>query len=225
MHISIIIPALNEANAIETTLRHVARCAPHAERIVVDGGSGDGTMELAAAHARVLRATAGRAMQLNAGARAARGEWLLFLHADTRLPPDFQVALRDAAEQGYDVGAFSLAIRGRHPLLPLLAWGANLRSRWRGIALGDQAPFMRRRFFDQRGGFPELALMEDYAFFRALRRDGIGFYLSPQRVETSGRRWDVSGFWRTWWQMRLLRRLFDRGGHPGDLAARYRHIR
>ena len=225
MYVSIIIPALNEADTIESTLRHVAKCAPQAERIVVDGGSGDGTAELAAGHARVVHCPAGRAVQLNAGARVARGEWLLFLHADTRLPLEFQHALRAAAEQGYEVGAFSLAIRGRHPLLPLLAWGANLRSRWRGIALGDQAPFMRRRFFDQRGGFPELALMEDYAFFRTLRRDGIGFFLSPLCVETSGRRWDVAGFWRTWWQMRLLRHRFDQGGHPADLASRYRNIR
>ncbi len=225
MQLSIVIPTLDEADAIAACLRHVAEHAPEAERIVADGGSRDGTPALAAPLARVVASAPGRARQLNAGAAVATGDWLLFLHADTRLPAGCAAAPREAAARGYEMGAFRLRIAGRHALLPLLGWGATQRSRWLGIAFGDQAPFMRREFFARRGGFPDLPLMEDYAFFRALRRDGIGCYLSPLAVVTSGRRWDAQGFWRTWWQMRRNLWRFERGGDPTLLASRYRNIR
>lgn len=225
MRISVIIPVLNEADLIGVTLRRLAELAPAAERIVVDGGSTDETAARAAPLARVVKAPRGRAAQLNAGAAVAGGDWLLFLHADTLLPANFPDAVAQAAARGYRVGAFRLRIRGRHPLLPVLAWGATWRTRCTGIALGDQAPFMARAFFRLRGGFPALPLMEDYAFFRALRRDRVPVCLAASAVETAGRRWDRDGFWRTWLMMRRFYRAFDRGMDPLDLAARYKNIR
>lgn len=225
MRLSIIIPVLDEANLIGETLGRLATLAPEAERIVVDGGSTDSTAARAAALARVVEAPRGRATQLNAGAAVAGGDWLLFLHADTILPPDFADAVAQAAASGYRVGAFRLRIRGRHPLLPILAWGATWRTRCTGIALGDQAPFMARQFFLLRGGFPALPLMEDYAFFRTLRRERVPVYLAKMAVETSGRRWDRDGFWRTWLMMRRFYRAFDRGTDPQEFVVRYKATR
>lgn len=225
MRLSIILPVLNEAAAIGAALRRLREQAPEAEIIVADGGSGDGTAELARAEARVVLTERGRARQMNAGARAATGDWLLFLHVDSRLPEGFPAEIAAAEAAGFEAGAFRLRIEGRHPLLPLLAWGANLRSRWRGIALGDQALFVRRTLFERLGGFPALALMEDYAWSLRLRREGIPLYLSPRRVVTSGRRWDQAGFWRTWWRMRRYFRHFDRTGDAERLARDYSDIR
>jgi len=225
MRLSIILPVLNEAQAIGAALRRLREQAPEAEIIVADGGSGDGTAELARAEARVVLTERGRARQMNAGARAATGDWLLFLHVDSRLPEGFPAEIAAAEAAGFEAGAFRLRIEGRHPLLPLLAWGANLRSRWRGIALGDQALFVRRTLFERLGGFPALALMEDYAWSLRLRREGIPLYLSPRRVVTSGRRWDQAGFWRTWWRMRRYFRHFDRTGDAERLARDYSDIR
>ena len=122
LSLSIVIPALNEARGIEATLRHVRALAPGAELIVADGGSADGTREIAAAHARVVLTAKGRAHQMNSGAAASHRDWLLFLHADTRLPEGFQDEIMRAERLGFEAGAFRLRIAGRHPLLPVLAW-------------------------------------------------------------------------------------------------------
>jgi len=225
MSVSIVIPTLNEAAGIAETLHHVATVAPDAERIVVDGGSEDDTAELAAPHARVIHGPRGRASQLNAGAAVASGAWLLFLHADTRLPVDFRNALDDAARHGCEAGAFRLTIRGRHPLLPLLAWGATWRTRLSGIAYGDQALFVRTARFGALGGFPEQPLMEDVAFTRRLRAEGIHLWLARQTVVTDGRRWDRDGFWRTWWLMRRLTWHYRRDGDAAAVARDYRDVR
>ena len=119
--LSIVIPTLNEGAVIAGALAHLREIAPEAEIVVIDGGSADGTVELAAPLARVLTGPPGRAGQMNRGAAEASGEWLLFLHADTRLPADFQAEIERAQAQGYEVGAFRLRIVGRHPLLPVLA--------------------------------------------------------------------------------------------------------
>jgi rSAM/selenodomain-associated transferase 2 len=221
MRLSIVVPVLNEAAAIAGALRRLREQAPESERIVVDGGSEDLTVSMARPFARVMGAPRGRASQMNAGAREATGDWLLFLHADTRLPDGFPAEIGRAEQAGCFAGAFRLRIEGRHPLLPLLAWGANWRTRRRGIALGDQAMFMRRDLFTRLGGFPELPLMEDYALALRLRRDGVVLYRSPLSVITSGRRWDGAGFWRTWWTMRRNYRRFDRTGSAERLAGGY----
>lgn len=156
---------------------------------------------------------------MNAGAAAAKGEWLLFAHVDTRLPNPFPGEVAAAAARGFEAGAFSLCIEGRHPLLPVLAWGANLRSRLNGIALGDQALFASRSRFERMGGFPALPLMEDYAWCLRLKREGVPLYVSRLRVVTSGRRWDRAGFWRTWLRMRRSYWHFDRTGNPPPASA------
>jgi len=179
--------------------------------IVVDGGSEDGTAGLAAGLCdRVMIAPRGRAAQMNAGAREARGHILLFLHADTRLPENFVL--------GRHVwGRFDVRIEGRHPLLPVVAWAMNLRSRLTGIATGDQAIFVRRDGFP---GFPELPLMEDVAFSRAMKRHSRPACLR-EKVVTSGRRWESGGVMRTIVLMWRLRLLFFLGVPPDQLARRY----
>ncbi|OFZ86679.1 MAG: glycosyl transferase [Betaproteobacteria bacterium RBG_16_66_20] len=218
MKLSIVIPTLNEAAGIARTLEALAplRANGH-EVIVADGGSEDGTRELAAALAdRVIAAARGRARQMNAGAAAAAGDALLFLHADTRLPPraDQAVieALRDRAW-----GRFDVRIDGRSPLLAVVAFFMNLRSRWSGIATGDQAIFARRESFP---GFPEIALMEDVAFSKAMKRQSPPACLRDKAV-TSGRRWERRGVLRTMLLMWQLRLAYFLGTSPDELARRY----
>lgn len=218
MRLSIVVPVLNEAAAIVQTLAALAplRAAGH-EVIVVDGGSDDGSAALAAPLAdRVLQAPRGRARQMNAGAAAAAGEALLFLHADTRLPEgaDAQVA---AALARRPWGRFDVRIEGRSALLPVIAFFMNLRSRLTGIATGDQALFVRRDAFI---GFPDLPLMEDVAFSGAMRRRARPACLGS-RVVTSGRRWDERGALRTVFLMWRLRLAYWMGAAPDDLARRY----
>jgi rSAM/selenodomain-associated transferase 2 len=218
MRLSIVVPVLNEAACIAQTLAALAplRAAGH-EVIVVDGGSDDGSAALAAPLAdRVLQAPRGRARQMNAGAAAAAGEALLFLHADTRLPggADAQVA---AALARRPWGRFDVRIEGRSALLPVIAFFMNVRSRLTGIATGDQAIFVRRDAFV---GFPDLPLMEDVAFSEAMRRRARPACLGS-RVVTSGRRWDERGALRTLFLMWRLRFAYWTGAAPDDLARRY----
>jgi rSAM/selenodomain-associated transferase 2 len=223
--LSIVLPVLNEARTVQSALQRLCVQAPEAELLAVDGGSTDGTAELAAAHCRVLQGPRGRAHQMNLGAQHSRGAWLLFLHADTRLPDGFQAELARAAALGFQAGAFRLRIVGCHPLLPLLAWGATLRTRWRRVALGDQALFCTRGLFEARGGFPPLPMLEDYAFTLGLRRAGIPLYLARTAVETSGRRWNERGFWRTWWQFRRIYWEYHRSADLQRLRAGYEDVR
>lgn len=221
--VSVVVPVLDEAAGI---VAHLSALAPlraaGAEVIVVDGGSADGTAALAAPLAdAVLRAPRGRAAQQNAGARAARGAALLFLHADTGLPPGaVDAALAALAPGGHAWGRFDVEISGRSPLLRVVAWCMNLRSRLTGIATGDQAIFVRRDAFEAIGGFPALPLMEDVALSRALLRVGRPACLRA-RARTSGRRWERRGVLRTIGLMWLLRAGFWLGVDPARLARRY----
>ncbi len=223
--ISIVIPVLNEAEAVDELLASLAPLRRRGiEVIVVDGGSTDGTPARARPHAdRVIAAARGRAHQMNAGADAARGDVLLFLHADTRLPADADRLIGQALADGHAWGRFDVAIEGRHPLLPLVARLMNLRSRLTGIATGDQAIFVRRATFAACGGFPPIPLMEDIALSRALGRLGPPACLRT-RVRTSGRRWDSRGFWRTVLLMWRLRAAYFFGATPARLARRYDHV-
>lgn len=217
--ISIVVPVLDEAARIVAELEALQslRAAGH-EVIVVDGGSRDRSAELAAPLVdRVLRAPRGRALQMNAGARAARGEMLLFLHADTRLPPDAASAVLARG----DWGRFDVAIEGRHALLPVIARMMNLRSRLTGIATGDQAIFVRRTLFERLGGYAEIPLMEDVELSRRLRRVSRPVCLRLRAV-TSGRRWEMRGVLRTVVLMWRLRLAYSLGADPHRLAERYR---
>lgn len=216
-------PVLNEATTIEARLTALAPLRGQgAELIVVDGGSVDGTPARAGPLAdRALTAPRGRASQMNAGARAATGDILLFLHADTILPDGALDLVRAGLGTGQSVwGRFDVRIAGRHPLLPLVAAMMNLRSRLTGIATGDQAMFARKDAFVQAGAFPEFALMEDIALSKALNRLSPPLCLAG-KVVTSGRRWDDKGFWRTVLLMWRLRFDYWRGADPAALARRY----
>jgi rSAM/selenodomain-associated transferase 2/rSAM/selenodomain-associated transferase 1 len=224
--LSIVVPVLDEAAAIGAALAALQPFrARGGELIVVDGGSRDGTAELATPLAdRVLVAPRGRAQQMNAGAAAAAGDTLLFVHADTTLPEDADAQIAAALADGAHWGRFDVAIVGRHRLLPLVAWAMNRRSRLTGIATGDQAIFVDRATFIAAGGFPDQPLMEDIALSAALRRHSRPACLRGP-VLTSGRRWDAKGFWHTVLLMWRLRWAYWRGADPALLARRYGYAR
>jgi rSAM/selenodomain-associated transferase 2 len=220
---SIVMPVLNEAPTLRAALLELTPLrAAGAELIVVDGQSTDATLGVAAGLAdQVLSSSRGRALQMNAGAARARGDVLLFLHADTRMPAG---ALRfiDAALRGGALwGRFDVEIAGRAWALKMIAKLMNLRSRWSGIATGDQTIFVARPTFEAVGGFPEQPLMEDIELSKRLRRIARPACLRA-RVITSGRRWERDGIWPTillMWRLRLLYRL---GVAPERLARSYR---
>lgn len=215
--VSIVVPVLNEAASIGEALDALRGLG--AEVIVVDGGSVDGTVERVGDGAdRVLRAPPGRARQQNAGAAAASGDVLLFLHADTRLPPGALDAVR-ACGRGW--GRFDVRLSGRRRAFRVVERMISLRSRLSGIATGDQAIFVRRELFEAVGGFPEIPLMEDVALSRLLRRRGRPACLRL-RVTTSSRRWERGGVLRTILLMWRLRLEYWLGRDPAALAARYR---
>ena len=221
--LSIIVPCLNEAEGIGQALAALAPLrARGAEVIVVDGGSSDGTAERAAPLAdRVISAPRGRASQMNAGAARARGEIMLFLHADTLLPESADALIVDGlkrSRRGW--GRFDVVISGGNPLLRVVARLMNVRSRLTGIATGDQAIFVTRSLFTAAGGYPEIALMEDIALSKRLKRFGQPLCLR-HRLVASGRRWEKHGVVRTILLMWRLRLAFWLGADPGKLAVRY----
>ncbi len=221
--LSIIVPVLDEATHLGAT---IVALQPLRERgvevIVVDGGSSDGTPQLAAPWAtRVLSGPRGRARQMNAGAAVARGELLLFLHADTLLPADADELMAAAVAAGARWGRFDVRISGRPVMLRVVAALMNLRSRLTGIATGDQGLFVARALFDLVGGFPDQPLMEDVELTRRLRRQQRPACLRAP-VITSGRRWETRGVWRTIFLMWTLRWRYWRGESAESLARAYR---
>ena len=221
--LSIVIPALNEAAGIEATLRALQPLrARGVELVLADGGSGDGTAALARTWVDVVAdAPRGRAVQMNAGAALARAEVLLFLHADTRLPPLADVLVLQAVATAACWGRFDVRIEGRPWMLRVIGTLMNLRSRASGIATGDQAIFVTREAFDRVGGFPAQPLMEDVEISRRLKRLGPPACLGA-KVCTSGRRWEQRGVWRTIMLMWRLRWRYWRGESAARLAEAYR---
>ena len=222
--LSVVIPALNEAAGISAVLHALAPLAARgAQLLVADGGSVDGTVTLAqVGGAQVVHAPRGRALQMNAGAQQATGEVLLFLHADTRLPPDADRLIAQALANGPQVwGRFDVRIEGQPRMLRVIAAFMNWRSRWSGIATGDQALFMTRAAFDAVGGFPVQPLMEDIEMSKRLLKLSRPACLRA-RVVTSGRRWETQGVWRTVLLMWRLRLAYWRGATPERLAALYK---
>jgi rSAM/selenodomain-associated transferase 2 len=221
--LSIIVPVLDEAGCVAASLDALAplRARGH-ELIVVDGGSRDASVALSRERAdAVLESRPGRARQMNAGAARAHGELLLFLHADTRLPAQADAAVLQAVARGALWGRFDVQIAGRSPMFPLIAALMNRRSRWSGIATGDQAMFVQRALFERLGGFPDQPLMEDIELSRRLRAVAPPACLR-EKVLTSGRRWEQHGVWRTVLLMWRLRWRYWRGASPEALAKAYR---
>lgn len=195
--ISVIIPTLNEGELIGEAIDS-AIAGSSVEIIVVDGGSRDRTFDVAASKCvRVISAPRGRALQMNAGARIAGGNLFVFLHADTVLPPDFARLVRELlADPQNSAGAFGFALEGSSWKHRAITWGANARSRFLSLPYGDQALFMRRSVFETLGGYPEIAVMEDFELVLRLRRIGR-IAVAPALVRTSSRRWWRQGFLRT----------------------------
>jgi rSAM/selenodomain-associated transferase 2 len=221
--LSIIIPCLNEAEGIAESLQALAPLrARGAEIVVVDGGSTDTTLEIARLHAdQVLTAPRGRAKQMNAGAARARGDLLLFLHADCGLPRAADGLIVDGLNRAHKTwGRFDVTLSGSHPLLCVVGAMMNLRSRLTGIATGDQGLFVTRSLFEAAGRYPDIALMEDIALSRNLKRYGKPLALR-HRLTVSGRRWEKHGVLRTILLMWQLRFHYWRGADPDTLAARY----
>lgn len=221
--LSIIIPVLDEGEGIAESLDALSDLRSLGnEVIVVDGGSRDATVQRARLRAdRVLSAPRGRALQMNAGAVKATGDVLLFLHADTRLPAAAELLVLDGLERSQRVwGRFDVKIQGKSPLLVIVGWLMNLRSRLTGIATGDQAIFVRRDTFKSVGGFPEIPLMEDIALSKRLKRESPPLCLS-QRALTSARRWEKHGVLSTVVLMWRLRLAYFLGADPKDLAQQY----
>jgi rSAM/selenodomain-associated transferase 2 len=221
MKLSVIMPVLNEAGGIEEALTSLAPLRTRGVEIVVaDGGSSDATVALARPLADlVITVPRGRGVQMNAGAAASGGDVLLFLHADTHLPRDADALIRDGlVRSGCTWGRFDVRIAGAHPLFPVIAVMMNLRSRITGIATGDQAIFISRAAFG--AGFPEIALMEDIAMAKRLKRAGPPLCISSRAV-TSGRRWEKHGVMKTILLMWRLRLFYFLGANPARLARSY----
>lgn len=222
MRISVVIPTLNEQATIAASLQALYNRPNRPEIIIVDGGSRDATVECSNRWAnRVLISPTGRARQMNLGAQQAGGEVLLFLHADTSLPNNAFELIEQAIRNGADWGRFDVRLDGRHWLLPIVAAMMNLRSRWSGIATGDQAVFVTRKTFESVGGFPDIALMEDIALCKILKQHSQPACFTA-KVITSARRWEQYGVFRTILLMWLLRLRYCFGANPDDLASQYR---
>lgn len=218
MTVSVVVPMRDEARILPSLLEHLVRLEAD-EVVFVDGASCDDSAAIAeAAGFRVVRSEPGRARQMNAGAMATDGDVLLFLHADTVLPDDAIAAIGRAIVGGADWGRFDVQIAGSAPMLRVVAALMNLRSRLSGIATGDQAVFVRRDAFLAVGGFPDQPLMEDIEISKRLLRRSRPACLRA-RVQTSGRRWESRGVWRTIFLMWRLRFAYWRGT-PADVLAR-----
>ena len=220
--ISVVIPALNEEGVIAETLAPLEH-GSNIEILVMDGGSRDRTVAVAAAHgARVISAGPGRAAQMNAGARYATGDILLFLHADSRLPAGFDQDIRTAlADPRTVAGAFSLGFDKDNFALKIMEYGANLRSRCLQLPYGDQGIFLWKADFQTSGGYPELPIMEDAALIWALREEGRIVTLASRAV-TSARRYEKLGPFSTWIINQCVIIGFLKGVDPAELARLYR---
>lgn len=218
----IVMPVLNEADALPSSLASLQPFRARGVRIVVvDGGSADGSVALARPLAdEVLVAPRGRAAQMNAGAARASAGIILFLHADTRLPADADTTVQRAIRAGHHWGRFDVRLDSDRALLRVVARMMNLRSRLTGVATGDQAIFVRSEAFGAAGGYPDIALMEDIALSRALKRIGRPACLRD-KVRTSARRWERHGVWRTIALMWSLRAAYFVGMNPTRLARWY----
>ena len=219
----IVVPVLNESATLAEQLSRLSEYREQgAEVVLVDGGSADNTREMVrAAGFMLIDSERGRALQMNAGARAVSSDVLIFLHADTRLPTGALVQVEQHLRRDRQWGRFDVQITGASAWLAVIACLMNIRSRLTGIATGDQTLFMTREAFDTVGGFPVQPLMEDIEMSKRLKRLSPPVCLSA-RVETSGRRWEQHGVWKTILLMWRLRWAYWRGTPASELARLYR---
>ena len=225
LKISIIIPTLNEARCLGETLEQIQKLSPH-EIIISDGGSDDNTLKIAAKCTQnVIKGPTGRALQLNAGAQAATGDLLLFLHADSYIKlASYKKMLYAMKNPEVIGGAFSLLIDSNRMALQIINQFANLRSKYLGRAYGDQAFFVKKQVFQEMEGFTEFPICEDLDFYKRLKIMG-SVVLLKEEVLTSSRRWANEGIWFTTIRNILIATLFELGFPPRILTKWYQTIR
>lgn len=224
--ISVIIPVWHETARISQTITHVRAIAAQSfhdvEIIVVDGALENDTCN-AIVDPTVIKVTSaqGRARQMNAGAHIATGKFLIFLHADTRLP-DYAFALLTHALFHHNAGAFSLAITEARGILQIVEWGANWRNRLTKTPYGDQALFFRAQYFKNLQGYAEIPIMEDVEIMRRIRQDNVPIVIIPFPATTSARRWRDEGILRCSLRNIFLRALYAAGVSPYTLQRWYK---
>lgn len=221
MNYSIIIPTLNEEQSIVSCLITLQPLRANCELIVVDGGSKDQTTKVAKPLTdKLISSEKGRAIQMNAGAESAKGDVLIFLHADTFLPDDACNWIALAISKGRQWGRFDVKLSGNHPLLKIVALLMNWRSRLTGIATGDQVIFVTKPLFESVGQYPVIPIMEDIALSKKLKKISPPACLKA-KVISSGRRWEQFGMFRTILLMWSLRLRYFLGADPQALTVLY----
>ena len=222
--ISVIIPILNEAKILEKTLSQLQPELGSHELIVVDGGSTDASVKIAENYGKVIISERGRGKQLNAGAAAATGDILIFLHADIWLEPGALISVATAISSGYIGGGFRQKIDGKRVLYRLIEIAGDFRGRYLKVFYGDGGIFLARTNFQKIGGFPDVPILEEMEFSKGLRRLGKTTLLTPY-IHISARRWEARGIVRTILNNWLITLLYFLGVSPEKLASLYSHIR
>jgi rSAM/selenodomain-associated transferase 2 len=224
---SIIIPVLNEAPSINSIIDHLHGLEGNgeAEIIVVDGDPGRGTLKaINHEHVRKIKSPRGRGKQMNEGAKDAKGNILLFLHADTELPPHalslIATVMRD---KQYVAGAFDLGIRSERLIFRVIEVAASVRSRVTNIPFGDQAIFVRKDYFHKIGGYRDIPIMEDVDIMKRIKKRGDKIFILRNRVHTSSRRWEKEGILRCTLRNWFIQMLYLLGRSPRKLSKFYRH--
>ena len=222
--VSIIIPILNEAKILDQTFSRLQPELGHHELVIVDGGSTDDSTRIAEKYGKVLTSARGRAKQLNAGAAAATGDILLFLHADIWLEPGALVAIETALSSGYIGGGFRQKIDGKGILYRMIEIAGNIRGKYLKVFYGDSGIFLARADFEKIGGFPEVPILEEMEFSKGLRKLGKTTLIVPH-IHLSARRWETRGIVRTTLNNWLITLLYFLKVSPERLAKLYSHIR
>ena len=222
MKISIITPIYNESAKIETFLKELEQLSGDFEVLFADGGSTDDTLAKIPDTYRVIPCGKGRAVQMNTAAKEASGDYLWFVHCDSRLPKD---AIQQITASKGRFGCFHIGFDYDGPFMKCNTFMSNRRAIMDHIAFGDQGIWMERKLFLEQGGFPELPIMEDYEFSRRMKRQNIKLHVLPGRIITSGRRYQTNHPLKTMWSMIWLRHLYRRGMDIQEIARRYKDIR
>ena len=225
MNVSVVVPVYNESTNVESLVRRLRALKDDYVKdiIVVDGGSTDGSFTQLQAqlgkHAACIKSDKGRAKQMNAGAQHATGTWLFFLHADTELTGLHIIEAVNQATMG-KWGRFDVRLSGHHPAFRVIERFINWRSRWTGVATGDQCLFVRKNLFDELGGFASIPLMEDVELSKRLKRIAPPICVAKP-VTTSSRKWEQDGIIKTVWLMWRLRFAYWLGASPDELVKKY----
>ncbi len=223
--ISIIVPVLNEEKNIEKLLTRLNALHGEKEIIIVDGGSTDKTVNIAAKYGIVVESSKGRAIQMNTGANLAKGDILWFVHSDSVVSDDSLSKIKRTIEEGHIGGGFSLYFYDLETLfMRYVAWTSNLRAKYLGLIFGDQGLFVRKDIFKRLGGYKEIELMEDWEFSKSLHKLGKTKIINS-KIGTSARRFKTGGQLRTFFFMQKIKLLYVLGTTPSRLSQIYREVR